>query len=271
MIEKLLSERKLDGEIAKTTGLFLLSAAAALFFLLRFILVPIHRIAGYREQGRTFDLKIKSLRSELERIEEIYNKRSDENEKNKETWENLRDQSRKLSFIHAGAFAAFIEETAVSHNIRILSAGALEERDSGEDSEARKKYACSYEFLGSMGRLKQFLHSLEEAPWFLSLNGTPLTFEIENDMAKLFFKVSFYLDENVHKEEKVEPASRKIPLNRLLGNIKNYDVINLNHRNYIVLTFSNNRKKTYLEDETMIIDQKTYKIKTDGDRAFLEQ
>lgn len=256
--------------------LCLLAAVALAWLFLDRVHGPLAEINSLRERTKARLGKVETQRQELERVNYLYEKRSAENEKNRALYEELLRKTEKKSFVNAGAFANYIGETADSHKIKILAMGALEER-AAEGEEKTPNYAASYELLGAMERMNRFLLELENSPYALSLTGAPVTLEIAEGIAKLVLKISFSLentpDDTVISVEETTGAAastERIPPSRLLENIKNSDVITINDKNYIVFTFANGRRKTWLENDSILINNTAYRVKTDGDAIWLE-
>ncbi|MDR3260155.1 MAG: hypothetical protein LBT51_11155 [Fusobacteriaceae bacterium] len=287
MIKKFDKLKNIYKENIKNIFVIVSMLALIFVFMYKFIISPINNIKDIKNQIKNTEKKILNQSNELEKVNMIYNKRLEENIRDTKIYEDLLKKYKEISFENIGIFTQYIEKIATFNKIEIVSIGGLENYQDKNELNFNR-FGCPYELKGTTENINRFLYSLEHSLYFLSILDAPITIEINNNIVKLIFKISVNIindandsdekisigndeDENYFEKKNIKTTTTQMfLLNYKIENIKTYDVIGINNKKYVVIKFINNRKKIYLENEIITIDNLKYKIKIKADNVYLE-
>lgn len=271
--------KNMDIENIKNIFVIISIVALILVFMYKFVISPINTIKDLKNQVKNTEKKIVNQSNELGKVNMIYNKRIEENIRDAKIYDNLLKKYKEISFENIGLFTQYIEKISTFNKIEIVSIGSLENYQD-KDELNFNRFVCPYEVKGTTENINKFLYSLEHSLYFLSILDAPITMEIGNNFVKIIFKISVNIindgdnsDEAANIEEiniDTNLTTQTFLLNQKIENIKSYDIITINNKNYIVIKFINNRKKVYLENEIITIDNLKYKIKIKSNNIYLE-
>jgi hypothetical protein len=271
--------KNMDIENIKNIFVIISIVALILVFMYKFVISPINTIKDLKNQVKNTEKKIVNQSNELGKVNMIYNKRIEENIRDAKIYDNLLKKYKEISFENIGLFTQYIEKISTFNKIEIVSIGSLENYQD-KDELNFNRFVCPYEVKGTTENINKFLYSLEHSLYFLSILDAPITMEIGNNFVKIIFKISVNIindgdnsDEAANIEEiniDTNLTTQTFLLNQKIENIKAYDIITINNKNYIVIKFINNRKKVYLENEIITIDNLKYKIKIKSNNIYLE-
>lgn len=238
----------------------------------KLVIEPYNEIQNKKNQKISLEVKVKKSGKELKETEKIYQKKYEENKKEKTEYEIYEKNLLEKGFQNSGELEDFIYRKSKESKIAIEIIGGIEKTGTG-GKEKRGKIYIPYSLSGKERNLFNWIKEMENSEKLISLTDTPFQFQKNESDIKFNLKISGYILNDTPKEKNIKNVKKESIFYTYNEKemIAEKNTVEINGKKYIVLKFKNGKRKIFSDGERIKKDKEWYILKIEDNEMYLEK
>lgn len=238
----------------------------------KLIIEPYNEIQNKKKQKLSLEVKVKKAEKELGETEKIYQKKSEENKKEKAEYEIYEKTLLERGFQNSGKMEEYIYQKSKGNKIIIEVIGSIEKSGTTEKERKGKVY-IPYSITGEEKNILKWIREIENSEKLISFTDTPFQFHKNENNIKINLKISGYILNDTPKEKNIKIAEKEKIFytynEKEMMTEKN--IIEINGKIYMIIKFKNGKRKIFTHGEEIKKDSKHYILRIEDNELYLEK
>ncbi|WP_443863870.1 hypothetical protein [Fusobacterium ulcerans] len=238
----------------------------------KLVVEPYNEIQNRKKQKISLEVKVKKADKELKEIEKIYQKKYEENEKEKIEYEIYEKNILEKGFQNSGEMEEFIYKKSKENRITIEIIGGIE-KNGTTGKEKRGKVYIPYSLSGKEKNLLSWIREMERSENLISFTDAPFQLQKNESDIKFNLKISGYIINDTPKEKNIKNMAVKSIFYEYNEKdiLTEKNIIEINNKTYIILKFKNAKRKIFVDGEKIKKEGKWYILKIEDNEMYLEE
>lgn len=238
----------------------------------KLVIEPYNEIQNKKNHKISLEVKVKKSEKELKETDKIYQKKYEENKKEKTEYEMYEKNLLEKGFQNSGEMEDFIYEKSKENKIVIETIGGIEKTGTVE-KEKRGKIYIPYSLSGKERNLFDWISKMENSEKLISFTDTPFQFQKNESDIKFNLKISGYILNDTPKEKNMKNVKKENIFYTFNEKemITEKNIVEINGKVYIILKFKNGKRKIFSNGEKIRKDREWYILKIEDNEIYLEK
>ncbi|MDU1911005.1 hypothetical protein [Fusobacterium sp.] len=257
----------------KEKGIAFIFIGLWMVFTYKLIIEPYNEIQNKKKQKLSLEVKVKKAEKELGETEKIYQKKFEENKKEKAEYEIYEKTLLERGFQNSGKMEEYIYQKSKKNRITTEIIGSIEKSGTTE-KESKGRVYVPYSITGEEKNILNWVEEIENSEKLVSFTDTPFQFyKNENNIIKINLKISGYIlnDTPKEKNEKITEKEKIFYAYNEKEIMAEKNIVEINGKVYMIIKFKSGKRKIFTHGEEIRKDNKQYILKIEDDELYLEK
>lgn len=233
-----------------------------IFFIYFFIFTPINKNFKKNYEIESLEIKLKKERVNLKTVKHKYDTLLKKLEIKEKNFRIIQEENIKNSFNSIPEVELFIKKYLDDNFLKLQTLGRFE-----KTSENYKVY-IPFIFSGEKKDILNFFNSIENSKKFFSFSSSPFKMDFFSETIFSGKILTNVLETTEKKETKKDLISIQ---NIYKDSIKNFKMLFINNKLYIILNFSNSKKEIFSLPKSIFFDGKNFEVILSNNNLYLKE